>query len=247
MLWQSLLLFLAAFLGGMVVLAIRQPSQATFQRLLVFSGGYLFAITVLHLLPDLFASHPHAKWVGLYLLVGFFLQLLLELLSKGVEHGHMYDTPPEAHHPLMPWSLLFSLCVHAFFDGVILSHPAALPQHDHGPHGLLVGVLLHKIPVAFALASVLSKGTPQKSTVIGYLVIFALASPLGLWASHYCSEQHWLSAPSLMALLAIVSGSFLHIATTIFFESSPGHHLNTHKFIASLAGASLAVVSELLL
>ena len=249
---QSVLLFLAAFLGGMVVLAIRRPSQATFQRLLVFSGGYLFAITVLHLLPDLFALHSHAPTVGLYLLIGFFLQLLLELLSKGVEHGHLYDASSESTpHQLTPWSLLLSLCIHAFLDGVILSSPHACSSHTHththGTGSLLLGVLLHKLPVAFALASVLSQVLSRRSTVIASLVLFALASPLGLWTSHYCSELHWLSAHGLIALFAIVGGSFLHIATTIFFESSPGHHLNIEKFIASLAGAGIAVVLEYLL
>ena len=248
MLFQSLLLFLAALLGGIAMLSIPSPSQTNFQRLLVFSGGYLFAITVLHLLPELFAMHASSQRIGLYILAGFFLQLLLELLSKGVEHGHM---DPHAGHPhkMAPLSLLLALCIHAFFDGVILSSPTAAPLHQHaaGPGGLLIGILLHKIPVAFALTSVLSTLLPSKRTVIGYLVLFALASPLGLWASHYCSQQASWSTESWVALWAIVSGSFLHIATTIFFEASPGHHLNLHKFLASLAGASLAVLCEFLL
>ncbi|MEL6152939.1 MAG: ZIP zinc transporter [Bacteroidota bacterium] len=182
MFFQALLLFLAAFLGGTVVLAIRRPSQATFQGLLVFSGGYLFAITVLHLLPDLFALHPHSSMVGLYLLVGFFLQLLLELLSKGVEHGHLYDDlPASTHHQLTPWSLLLSLCIHAFLDGVILNSPHACASHAHGhghAHGagsLLLGILLHKLPVAFALASVLSQVLRKQRTVLVCLLLFALA------------------------------------------------------------------------
>ena len=248
MLLQSSLLFLAALLGGMAALVIRNPSQATFQWVNVLSGGYLFAITVLRLLPELFAMPVAPQRIGLYILVGFFLQLLLELLSKGVEHGHM-DLQANPTPPTSPLILLLALCIHAFLDGVILSNPHAAPLHQHaaGPGGLFIGVLLHKIPEAFALTSALSKLMPSKRIFIGYLMLFDLASPLGLWSSHYFSQQCGWSTESLVALWAIVSGSFLHIATTILFEASPGHHLNAHQFLASLAGASLAVLCEFLL
>lgn len=244
MLFQSSLLFLAAFLGGMAVLILPSPSQANFQRINVLSGGYLFAITVLHLLPELFAMPTSSHRIGLYLLAGFFLQLFLELMSKGVEHGHM-DT--HTGHQIVPLSLLFALFIHAFLDGVVLSTPHTTHQHTHGTGGLLAGILLHKVPVAFALTSVLSKLIPAKRVVILYLLLFAIASPLGLGVSHYYSQQANWSAESLVAVWAIATGSFLHIATTIFFEASPGHHLNLQKFLASLVGASLAVVFEFFL
>jgi zinc transporter ZupT len=251
MLFQSLLLFLSAALGGVAVLIIRKPNSDTFKQLLVLAGGYLFSITVLHLLPDLFAlptSSP--RLVGLYILIGFFFQLLLELFSGGVEHGHMHEVnKEEGKHKTSPLMLLLALCIHAFLDGVILSSPASGHHHGHSHtgDGLLVGIILHKVPVAFAFASVLVKLIGSKRTIIGYLFVFALASPLGLWSSHYCSQHHLLSEQGLLAVSGIVSGSFLHIATTIFFEASPGHHHNMRKFMASLAGAGLAVIFEFFL
>lgn len=253
MLIQSLLLFVIPLLGGMIMLIIRRPSQANFQLFLVLSGGYLFAITVLHLLPELFAMHTSSQRIGLYILMGFFLQLLLELLSKGVEHGHI--SPHTDYSPqISPFSLLLALCIHTFLDGVILSSSHAGHLHaDHlhhyavGSNGLLIGILLHQIPIAVSLASVLSKLLPSQRTVIGYLMLFALASPLGLWVSYYFSHQSSWSTESWAALCGIGSGSLLHIATTIFYEASPGHQLNVYKFLASLAGAGMAVLFEFLL
>ena len=252
--FQSFALFFTALLGGLAFLVIRQPKPATFQLLLVLSGGYLFAITILHLLPEVFAMHIDSRRIGLYILAGFFLQLLLELLSKGVEHGHMYVST-ESPHKIAPLSLLLALCVHAFLDGVILSSPTTMPLHEHahahthahGSGGILLGIILHKLPVSFALTSVLSKFNISKHTIFGYLALFALASPLGLWASHYCGQQLGWSSEGLIALWAVVSGSFLHIATTIFFEASPDHHLNVRKFLASLLGAILADIFEFVL
>jgi zinc transporter ZupT len=247
---QSLLLFLAASVGGVAVLIIRKPSPAFFNLLLMFSGGYLFSITFLHLLPELFMLHANAKMLGLYILIGFFLQLFLELCSKGAEHGHMHEVhQEEQQHLISPLTLMVALCIHAFLDGVILSSPTSHLHHghDHGTNGLLIGVLLHKVPEAFALASILRKIISRQQMVIVCLFIFAIASPLGLWISNYYSQQQLLSKQGSLALWGIVSGSFVHITTTIFFEANPGHHLNIRKFMVSLAGAGLAFVCEFLL
>ena len=254
MLFQSSLLFLAAFLGGAAVLIMPRPSQVSFQRINVLSGGYLFAITVLHLLPELFAMPTPSQRIGLYLLAGFFLQLFLELMSKGVEHGHIDNHA--GHAPkVVPLSLLLALFIHAFLDGFVLSTPHATHAHSHmcththshGPGGLLIGILLHKVPVAFAFTSILNKELRSQRTVLLYLFLFAIGSPLGLWVSQYGSQYISNSADSLVALFAIATGSFFHIATTIFFEASPGHHFNVQKFLVSLLGAGLAVVFEFLL
>ena len=48
--------------------------------LLTFSGAYLLAVSVLHLLPELFHNNNTDKYIGLYILGGFLIQIFLELL-----------------------------------------------------------------------------------------------------------------------------------------------------------------------
>jgi zinc and cadmium transporter len=248
MLLQTLLLFLAAFLGGMVVLIIRRPNPASWRLPLIFSGGYLFAITFLHILPELFVLHANARLAGLYVLVGFFLQLVLERFSQGVEHGHLYDTDQGEHqHTIAPLTLMAALFLHAFSDGIILNDPSVCLNHHHGANTLLIGILLHKVPESFALVSILTKLVNSRRKILIYLFIFALAAPLGLLGSSYVSQQQWFPTQISLALWGIVSGSLVHIATTIFFEASPCHQPNTRKFMASLLGAVSAVICEFLL
>lgn len=248
MLFQSSLLFLAALLGGIAVLVLPTPSKANFQRVNILAGSYLFAITLLHLLPELFSGPIPPQRIGLYLLMGFFLQIFLELMSKGVEHGHI-DSHSGQTPQVVPLSLLLALFIHAFLDGFVLStpHDTHVCTHTHGPGGLLIGILLHKVPVAFAFTSILKKELRSQHTVLLYLLLFAISSPLGLWVSQYGSQYISNSADSLAVLFAIATGSFFHIATTIFFEASPDHHFNLQKFLLSLSGAGLAVVFEFLL
>ena len=247
MVLQSFTLFIAALLGGACGFFIPTLQQNIFKNKLVFVGGYLFAITMLHILPDLFASYPSPSLIGLYVLLGFFLQLLLEFFSRGVEHGHMDQNSKKAQEkPFSSFTLLAALSIHGFLDGVILTDPTSSHHHTHGDNILLIGVVLHKILEAFALVTVLLSVTKNKNKAILYLGLFALVSPIGLWISEYCNQQLILSQENFMILFAIVSGNFLHISTTIFFESNPEHH-NTKKVVLSLLGASLAVVMEFLL
>jgi hypothetical protein len=76
------------------------------------------------------------------------------------------------------------------------------------------------------------------------LLLFALASPLGLWTGNFLQEYQWLSAGAFITLFAIVSGNFLHISTTIVFESSENHRLNWQKWLIGLLGAGLAILAE---
>ena len=82
-----LVLFFAAFLGGISVFLFKLHNEKKIKLLLSFSGSYLFAICVLHLTPEIFAQGN--KSAGMFILLGFFLQLLLKFLSGGIEHGQI--------------------------------------------------------------------------------------------------------------------------------------------------------------
>jgi hypothetical protein len=47
-----------------------------------------------------------------------------------------------------------------------------------------------------------------------------------------------------MYLYALVCGNFLHISTTIVFESSPEHRFNARKLAVAFTGALVAVAVE---
>jgi len=244
---QLISLFLSAFLGGGVVLLLPALKPSTFNFLLAFVGSYLFSLTILHLLPDLLTFPTSSHFIGLSVLIGFFLQLLLGAFSNGIEHGHMPDNQQHEQPLISPLGVFFSLCIHAFLDGVILSN-ATLTTHSHAHDGiygrLLVGIVLHKSSEAFALVGVLNGLLHSKKFIWIYLFGFSLASPLGLWLSKYGSQNLLLSPKVFVALAAIAVGNLLHISTTIFFESSPHHRINARRLIAILAGVLVVMVLE---
>ncbi len=247
MIFNLLFLFFTALVAGLAVLLFPKGKDFNIKLTLVFAGSYLFSITIIHILPEIFSGNDNPAGIGIFILIGFFLQLLLEYFTSGVEHGHIHNssrsTHNHSHAHISPIVLLLALCVHAFLEGTLLSHPSELHQHnDVKP--LLFGIILHKMPAAFALMTVLLYELHNKNRAIIYLVIFCLASPLGLVTSYIFNQHDLISENSFTILYALVSGNFLHISTTIFFESSPEHKFNAKKLGVSLIGAAIAVFAE---
>src|ERR1043165_5674269 len=84
------LLFSVAMLGGLIAYAKPKIDNGFYRLSLVFAGAYLFSITVIHILPELFHASNNYGLLGMLVLGGFFLQQVLEFVSKGVEHGHVH-------------------------------------------------------------------------------------------------------------------------------------------------------------
>ena len=74
-----LVLFLAVLVGGSASYIINTKS-ALFKLTLAFSGAFLFGTLMTHLLPEVFQNSRGGLWV----LLGFGIQLLLDFISKGL-------------------------------------------------------------------------------------------------------------------------------------------------------------------
>ncbi|MEJ7780258.1 MAG: ZIP family metal transporter [Daejeonella sp.] len=229
--WELILLFASAFLGGLGIFIFKNDNSNRLKLVLSFSGAYLFAITVLHLMPDVYS--PGDPQIGLFILGGFLLQILMEQFSEGIEHGHIHKHN-HAHYAF-PLGIMISLCLHAFLEGM----PLAKGSHKE----LVFGIALHHIPAAFALGSVLLENRSGRTKIISLLAVFALMSPLGYIFSYLIGKGSIGDVSGYFdRIMGVVIGIFLHISTTILFESSVDHKFNLKKFIAVLSGVSIALL-----
>src|SRR5690606_18526412 len=154
---------------------------------------------------------------------GLLLQIFLEFLSKGVEHGHVHHDDNSVKFPFL---LLFSLSLHALLEGFPLS----------GSDDLLHGVVIHKIPVAAILSTFLLHSKIGKFKSFLFLCIFALMTPLGSFINSFFEIGETISA----YINAAVIGIFLHVSTTILFEASKNHSFNASKLGVVVLGIILA-------
>lgn len=234
-------LFLSVMLSGLSVLAFRINNR-NLKLVLAFSGAYLFALSVLHLIPEIYSGGT--KNIGLFILIGFFLQILLEFFSEGIEHGHVHIHKHGEH--AFPFAMMIGLSIHSFLEGMPLAesfahgHAHEGAEHDTGS-SLLIGIILHNIPIAIALMTMLIDSHIKRSTAISLLVVFALTAPAGALTSNLISGSTDFVTVYFDRIMAVVVGIFLHISTTILFESNENHRFNLMKFITILIGAGVAI------
>ncbi|MDC7996168.1 ZIP family metal transporter [Altibacter sp. HG106] len=189
--------------------------------LLAFSGAFLLSITLFEMLPQVFSSD--SEYVGVYIMCGILLQIILDFFSKGAEHGHVHLP----HNQYFPWMLFVSLFIHAFLEG--------FPVHDN--HHVLFGVIIHKIPIAAILSAYFIQAKYARGKILLFLGLFALATPLG---SFLQAQYIPATTDQLVPINAVVIGVFLHVSTTILFESNKDHRFNFTKLLVIMLGVIMA-------
>ena len=132
---SNILPFFGAVLGMGIGYKIHNKSSKGLKLILSFSGAFLLGVTIFHLMPEVFSKVNNKP--GLWIVSGIILQILLEYLSQGTEHGHSHIKSNE----YLPWILFLSLCLHAFIEGLPLGHESSL----------VWGIFIHKIPIGMVL------------------------------------------------------------------------------------------------
>ena len=218
---MTVIILIASVLLGSVLGIFFSRSNVLPRLLLTFSGAFLLTVTVLEIFPNIYAS-GHSLQLGLFVLLGVFIQILLEAVTKGAEHGHFHFHGQQE----FPLAIFGGLFIHAFIEG--------MPIHGEDHQHLLTAIVIHKIPVALVLYLFIAKMTKDWKKQFLFMTLFALASPAGWLLGERFSEEY------LLPVLAVVAGIFLHISTVIIFESSDAHKLKMRKLAALIAGFLLA-------
>jgi zinc transporter ZupT len=235
----SLLLFSVVVGGFFVSFLHRSNKTQIIKVLLAFSGGFLLSIAFNHFIPELYEDGNDS--IGMFILLGFLIQLLLEFFSGGIEHGHVHVHEGQK----MPWGLFISLSVHSILEGIPLGNElnqSLISSHLHHDHGnsLLMGILFHQLPVSIALMTLLVNTQLKSIQAWFVLILFGIMTPLGVVIGLF--DLPVLSFIDPHIILAIVVGMFLHISTTIIFETSENHRVNLIKLGAVILGLALALI-----
>jgi len=235
-----LLLLSSIVLGALSVFLLRLYEPRFVKLLNAFTGAYLLSLTFLHLLPELYHPHNGAPaesdfHIGVLILAGFFVQVALDVISMGVEHGHAHHL-----HSSLRVGILTGLCLHAFIEAMALGNPAT--HYDPASRRLLLySIVLHNFPVSIALLGMLIQSGMARGRALAFLALFAAMAPLGMSLS-----AHTFLAAHTRELTAVVIGIFMHISTTILFESSDVHRFNLGKLAAIVVGTGLGFLSLML-
>ncbi len=230
------LLLMSVVLAGGVTAWFFKNTKKNISLLISFSGAYLFAVIVFHLLPEIYAHSPdsshmhnhfHLKLTGVFILLGLLFQILLENFSHGLEHAH----EQEHFDHTLSIGLITGLFLHAFTEG--------LPVHQLHNHSYLYGILVHKFPIAFVLVSFLITTRLALKNILLILILFSIMTPLGT----YLGEKSEFLLRHHTYVSAFVAGILTHISTVIIFESDRNHKIPPRKLLVIILAFVLAYLN----
>ena len=238
----AIILFLATLAGGSIPLWRKNWNPSHLQYLLAFSGAFLLGITLLHLIPETITHGDNN--VPILILSGFFLQLFFQRITHGMEHGHVHLDNNHQHGSKIHLSLLLGLGVHAFSEGL----PLGIPYHDESiVPTLFAAIGVHKLPEAMLIASVIFISTHHNKTkTFIYLALFAAITPISALITYMLDNNVAQLQPIINWCIPIIAGSFLHISTTILYESgTQKHKMKAKKWMIVLLGVLLAYITTM--
>jgi hypothetical protein len=124
---------------------------------------------VVEVFPEVYSSSDHN--IGIWIIAGVLLQMILESLTKGFEHGHFHHHHEEKN--ILPIALMFGMFIHAFLEGIPLANITEI-------------TLLIYWELYFTISHFIYFGSffiGKKSSVLSWIIvgIFALSSPLGMF------------------------------------------------------------------
>jgi zinc and cadmium transporter len=222
-------------------------NQSLFRLVLAFSAAYLFSTTIMHLLPEAYLLNDvprevDYKMIGLFIVVGFSAQLLIEKLSAGLEHGHSHQHI-EVCTNHFPYAMILGLLIHSFLEGL----PVYTGDPENSNHQLIFGLGIHNIPISFLFVALLKDHKAKLGRITFFLILFSLMAPLGFLTSYFIHQLgsggnfDSINLYSYQYIAhAIVIGIFLFISTAILFETSDEHKYSPAKVVSMLLGIVLA-------
>jgi zinc transporter ZupT len=169
----------------------------------------------------------------------------LKSTSSGSDHAHDQQHNHHHHHDAespdvsasaSAYVLMIALSLHSVFEGIALG----LQDTTSKVFTLGLGLVAHKWVEAIALATSLIKSKRSTTLSIVFMVIFSLATPLGIGAGIILSLEN--SKMVEAAFTAVACGSFLYVgANEVVAEEFEQQSNRRTKFASLLFGMGLII------
>ena len=185
--------------GGYAVVRHLRRSLRLIDVFIAFGAGFMIAVAVRGMLPEVFAANHDGGWLVLagYLVVHLTQHVLTPHFHFG-EETHRVSASAGV-------SALLGLSLHTFFDGVAIAS-GFLVSSELGLL-LFLAVLLHKLPEGVTISSVILAGGQSTARALAAAAVIGLATVLGVVLTE-------LVEPLARSGLAIAAGVTLYVAAS---------------------------------
>lgn len=218
-LFQSVLAFLSALAGALLIFKIRL-NHNKLCVLISLSGGGLAGAALVNLLPAASAFLPLPELIlstisgyGLFWVINKYYFHVCPACSA----SHFDEQTTKKFSEIV--MLLFTaLAFHSFLDGVAI---ASEGSDSHG--GVFSAILAHKFPEGIALASLMAGANYPKKRIFEFVFLVEITTVIGAVVGHYAlpvRSDYWMSL-----IQGHISGGFLYLA----IHALAGEIFRNHK------------------
>lgn len=195
---------------GMLIYSWKSIPSKILSLLIGLGAGSMFAVALAHILPEALEQTELAIYA---FIAGFLVIYIIEEVLTPHHHDHSHgdhshEDPHEHydHVAVVSWIAIFA---HTLLDG--LGIRAGMGLSDTAGYAILFGVAIHQIPVSLSLAAIFRESKFRQRTQILFLIVFALAAPIGYLLSDLFLGG--VDATIVGITAAFAGGSLLYVAT----------------------------------
>ncbi|KAK6460158.1 ZIP zinc transporter-domain-containing protein [Scheffersomyces coipomensis] len=234
----SISMGIITFIGG--VLPVRLSiSSKRIREFSQFSTGILVGTLLVLVIPEGVStlveanelSKFNANYVGFSLLIGYVTMYtidnfqVLKTDSKLPFKVKFQDvTLKDKIYSVFNSTVTLGLVIHSIIDGVALG--SSFLKEDLLLELIFYFVIvLHKLPTAFSLTSILIKEGYTKTDIYFHVIIFSIATPLSSIVMYFFIILTGLNSQFTLGILFLFSaGTFLYVVNHVFSELHNFHH-----------------------
>ncbi|CCG23491.1 Golgi membrane protein [Candida orthopsilosis Co 90-125] len=241
----TLVMAATTFISSIAPLKFFTVSGTNLTYLTNFSVGVLVGTALLIVLPEGVEILNEGMYkltsftVGLPILVGFVLMFTIEKFvghngndrisysattntnsttSSVFDEGRIAFTVGS----VLKSSITLGLLVHAAVDGISLGSSFA-DQDSTLQFVMVIALIIHKIPTAFSLGTILSKERLEDKVLLIHLGLFALSTPVSTWITFTIIGFFNTNIQFVTGILLLFSsGTFLYVVFHVINEFEDG-------------------------
>jgi zinc transporter ZupT len=188
--------------GALAVVRHARRGLLFIETCLAFGAGFMLALVLVGVLPEVFVSSHGPTTAGLLVLAGYLgVHVAQHVMTP---HFHFGEETHEVSRAAGQ-SALVGLTLHAFFDGVAIASGFLVSWYL----GILffLAVVAHKLPEGVTIASLMLKTGASRRSAVGASVVLGVATILGVLLTE-------LVAPLAEYGLALAAGVMLYVAAS---------------------------------
>lgn len=234
----------ANVLGGFLSTA-QKVNQKALNNFIAVSTGFILAVTILDLYPEVNKELPNGSilillgFVALFILDNFFA-VHAHKIHEDHEHSMMgAERQGEELQKHSVWAAWIGFMIHTFFDGAAIA--ARLLVSPVAGTLVFIAVLSHKIPEGFSMASIFQAAKFGRLKAFLAATLLGLSTVIGAFFVFVSGHSEFSTV-----FLALATGSFTYITASELIPYVSGTK-SRYGVLLFLSGIALFYLSSKIL